>query len=123
MFRREYDPARDNEKNSEMTMATAAADFSPERREQRTRVLMRGTLFAPTGASVIWIRDISNEGALVQSDDPLPSGCDVIFKRGQIFAAAHVAWAKGKNAGIEFYRPLGNTELESAHLPLPHRDD
>ena len=31
---------------------------------------MRGTLFAPDGAYVIWIRDISTVGALVTCKDP-----------------------------------------------------
>ena len=101
----------------------APSRISTERREQRTRVLMRGTIYAPTGAATVWIRDISSDGALISVDDPLPSGCDVIFKRGPIFAAASVAWSKGRNSGVQFYRLLSDEELESAHLPLPNRSD
>ena len=93
------------------------------RREQRTRVLMRGTIYAPTGAMTVWIRDISHDGALISADDPIPAPCDIIFKRGPVFAAAQVAWSKERNAGIQFYRLLRDDELQSAQLPLPHRND
>ena len=101
----------------------APTPISTTRREQRTRVLMRGTIYAPSGAATVWIRDISSDGALVSADDPLPAGCDVIFKRGPIFAAAQIAWSKGNNSGVQFYRLLSDEELASAHLPLPNRPD
>lgn len=101
----------------------APSTTSTARREQRTRVLMRGTIYAPNGAVTVWIRDISNDGALVSADDPLSVGSDVIFKRGPIFAAAHVAWSKGNNSGVQFYRLLNDAELGSAHFPLPNRSD
>ena len=98
-------------------------DLHSARSGDRKRVLMRGTIFAPNGAHVVWIRDISNKGALVSADDPLPEDCDVIFKRGPIFAAAMVAWSKDRLAGIEFYRDLPEEHLSSASLPLPNRPD
>lgn len=79
---------------------------------------MRGTLFAPDGAYVIWIRDISTVGALVTCKDRLPINCDVIFKRGPIFAAAHIAWANETGAGVKFYRDLSDDAVAAATLPL-----
>lgn len=55
---------------------------------ERKRVLMRGAVFAPSGTHVVWIRDVSLTGALVTAESPLTEGCDVIFTRGPIFAAA-----------------------------------
>jgi hypothetical protein len=69
-------------------MATLAEHIEPARKGARKRVLMRGTLFTPDGAYVVWIRDISNTGALVTCKDRLPVECDVIFKRGPIRAPA-----------------------------------
>ena len=77
----------------------------------RKRVLLRAIVYAPTGAHSVRIRDISNNGAQVASDDPLPPGCDLIFKHGPIFAAAQVAWVKGNMAGLQFYRPVDDTDL------------
>lgn len=104
-------------------MATAASSNLADRKEQRTRVLMRGVLFSPTGAAMVWIRDISRDGAHVTADDPLPADCDVILKRGPIFAAARITRSDRGGAGIEFYRHLEDDELTSARFPLPHRDD
>ena len=103
-------------------MASAARDIQPPRKGPRKRVLMRGTLFTPDGAFVIWIRDISTSGALVSCKDKLPVDRDVIFKRGSCFAAAHIAWSNETGAGVKFYRELTDQEVESAALPLPHQD-
>lgn len=103
-------------------MATVA-DVQPARKNERKRVLMRGTIFTPTGAHVVWIRDISSDGALVAGDDRLPSDCDVIFKRGALFAAGRIAWSNESGAGVKFYRDLADCEIAAAELPLPHRYD
>lgn len=104
-------------------MATTATDLQPARKGERKRVLMRGTVYTPRGAFVVWIRDISSEGAWVAGEDPMPSDCDVIFKRGGLFVAAHIAWSNSTGAGLKFYRELDDAEVASAELPLPHRDD
>jgi hypothetical protein len=80
---------------------------------------MRGTLFTPDGAFVVWIRDISTTGALVSCKDRLPINCDVIFKRGTIFAAAHIAWSNETGAGVKFFRELSDGEVASAASPVP----
>ena len=93
-----------------------------EQARERKRVLMRGTVYAPTGAHLVWIRDISRTGALVNSESPLAEDCDVIFKRGPIFAAAQVAWTKGTSAGLKFYRPLADDKLLLASAQVSDHD-
>jgi hypothetical protein len=83
---------------------------------------MRGTLFTPDGAYEVWIRDVSTSGALISCKDRLPVGCDVILKRGGIFAAAQLAWSDDTGAGLKFYRDLSNDEVAAATLPLPHQN-
>lgn len=46
----------------------------------------------------------------------------MIFKRGPIFAAAHVVWTKGTSAGLEFYRPLPDDKLLLASEPVVGHD-
>src|SRR5215212_8596062 len=104
-------------------MATAAKELQSARKSDRKRVLMRGTVFTPEGAFVVWLRDISSTGALIAGETRLPTDCDVIFKRGPIFAAAKVAWSNDTGAGLEFYRNLDKYEIASAELPLPNRED
>jgi hypothetical protein len=103
-------------------MATVAKDVQAARKGERRRVLLRGTVFSPDGAHVVWVRDISTDGALVAGDDQLPTNCDVIFKRGPIFAAGHIAWSNDTGAGIKFYRDLAACDVAAAALPLPNRD-
>ncbi len=95
-------------------MATAVPDLESGRTGARKRVLMRGTLYSPHGAHVIWIKDLSSSGALVSSQDRLPTECDVILKRGGIFVAGRVAWLNETGAGVEFYRELADREMSSA---------
>ncbi len=102
---------------------TAPVKIPLERNAQRTRVLMRGTIYSPVGAGTVWIRDISNEGALVTTDLKLSPDAELIFKRGPIFAAALVVRADVAGTALKFYRPLSDEQLTSAQLPLPHRED
>ncbi|MEO8453732.1 MAG: hypothetical protein ABI454_01105 [Sphingomicrobium sp.] len=100
-------------------MGVVAKDVHPPRDSSRKRVLLRGTLFTPHGAQIVWIRDISPSGALVTSEDRLPAGCDVILKRGNIFAAGHIARSNDSGAEIAFYRELEEREIASAVQPGP----
>jgi hypothetical protein len=67
----------------------------------------------------VWVRDVSAEGALVAGKYPIPTNCDVIFKRGDVFVAAHVAWSNETGAGVNFYRELSDWEVAAATVPLP----
>ena len=66
-----------------------------------------------------WIRDISPSGALVTSEDRLPAGCDVILKRGNIFAAGHITRSNDSGAEVAFYRELEERDIASAVQPGP----
>lgn len=101
-------------------MATAPEQDFAAASGMRKRVLIRGILFAPDGAHDVWIRDISTEGALVTSKDRLPGNCDVILKRGSIFAAARVAAFTDTGTEVKFYRSL--TDDAVALASQPHQD-
>ena len=103
-------------------MASAAPDLQSPRTGPRKRVLLRGTLFTPEGAFVIWIRDISATEALISCKDRLPVGCDVIFKRGTVFAAAQVELSDDTGVCVKFYRELGSQEIEAATVALPNQN-
>jgi hypothetical protein len=45
---------------------------------------------------------------------------DAVLKRGSLFVATKVLWARGTDAGLEFYRELSPREVDSAfHLHTP----
>jgi len=60
---------------------------------------------------------------LIAGDDRLPSDCDIIFKRGPIFAAGRMASSPATGAGVKFYRDLADCDVAMAVLPLSNRDD
>lgn len=75
---------------------------------------MTGVLTTPAGTKRIRIKNISRTGAQVASDDHIPDNCDVLFKRGSLFAAARVAWVADGEAGLRFYRELSPEEVDGA---------
>ena len=101
-------------------MASAASLRTSPRAAKRMRVLVSGTLFTPSGAQRVLVRDISQTGALIGCEGPVPPNCDAIFKRGDLFAAAHVAWSVDHEAGLRFYRELTSEEVKSALPPPAH---
>lgn len=99
-------------------MATHSREDGVSRTDKRTKVLMIGTLMTPDGAHNVKIRDISSTGAHLSATGSLAGGCDAVFKRGTLFAAARVAWSRKDEAGIEFYRELSPNEIASTFHPV-----
>ena len=87
------------------------------RRARRTKVLMSGVLLTPAGAQKVTVRDISRTGAHLVGITDVPSDCDAVFRRGSLFAAAHVSWVRGGEVGICFYRELAPEEVEGSLPP------
>ena len=88
--------------------------IKPGRETKRARVLMVGSLMTPDGARRVTIRDISRTGAQVACDEQIPANCDVLIKRGSLFAAAHVAWVSKGEAGLKFYREISEQEIDGS---------
>ncbi len=88
--------------------------LEPARRPERTRVLMIGTLITCGGSQRVRLRDFSSKGAQIVVESALDPKCDVLLKRGDLCAAAHVAWIKGDEAGLTFYREISAEDL-AAH--------
>ena len=102
-------------------MATAPIAVR-KRASNRTRVVMSATLLTPAGAAKVRIRDISPTGAQVVGVNGIPGGCDALFKRRSLFAAARVVWADADEAGIQFYRTLNLQEMDDIKLQLAIAD-
>lgn len=76
------------------------------RKQQRKRVLIHATIIGTDGEHRVRIVDLTESGARVGAGHGLRSGVDVIFKRGMLAVAAHVAWVSRTGAGVKFYRKL-----------------
>ena len=84
------------------------------RTDNRKRVLMVGTLISCAGSKRVRIRDFSSKGAQVVLENGEIAKCDVLLKRGDLCAAARVAWIKGDEVGLTFYREITASELAAS---------
>lgn len=85
--------------------------LEPARKTARKRVLMVGTLVTCEGSKRVRIRDFSATGAQVVLEGGKIEKCDVLLKRGELCAAAKVAWIKGDEVGLTFYREIPAKDL------------
>jgi hypothetical protein len=85
--------------------------LEPARGTTRKRVLMMGVLITCSGAYRVRIRDFSSKGAQIVAESGLAANCDVLLKRGELCAAARVAWIKGEEVGLTFYRKIPPEDL------------
>ena len=83
---------------------------------EHRRVLIAGMLVTPAGDRRIMIRDIPPAGAQVTCRERLVNNCDVLVKRGSLFAAARMVAVNGDEAELRFYRELTDEEIERALL-------
>ena len=84
--------------------------LEPARRTDRTRVLMMGELVTCGGSHRVRIRDFSSKGALIIVERGITAKCDVLLKRGDLCAAAQVAWVKDNEVGLTFYREISTAD-------------
>jgi PilZ domain len=83
-------------------------------RADRKRVLMIGTVITCDGPKRVRIRDFSNKGAQIVLESGELGKCDVLLKRGDLCAAAQVAWTKGDEVGLTFYREISQEDLAAS---------
>lgn len=72
----------------------------------RKRVLMNATIIDSIGNQQARVSDLTHSGVRIVCSRPIAVDSDVIFKRGEMFAAGRIVWADKAAAGIEFYRLL-----------------
>lgn len=94
-------------------MQTPIAPAPAPRKAERKRVFLAAKLFTSDGVSSVVVRDLSKTGARLFAERGLAVDCDVILKRGSIFAAARVVWSEGGEAGLSFYRELCDDDVSS----------
>ncbi len=90
------------------------------RRHNRSNVMLKATLETPGGAVEVLLRNLSQEGALVQGDVLPGPGTRILFRRQGLSVPARVAWAHENCAGLDFDFPLFPREV-LRHVPAPER--
>lgn len=91
---------------------------SQNRRARRSQVLLTATIDHAGASQSVKLRNLSSEGALVESDKLPLEGTPVEFKRKELCAGGRIVWVNGKFAGIAFNQPL-NPEEVLRHIPAP----
>lgn len=86
-------------------------DGSQKRRSKRSLVLLAAKVRIAGVAKDVRLRNLSQNGALLEADDLPKVGCDVVFERGETIVPARVAWAAGGRFGIEFLEPIEESEV------------
>ena len=81
------------------------------RTAKRARVLLAAKLKTEWGELEARLRDLSQKGALVECNTPLPVGSEVVFTRGVTIVPARVAWAASGRLGLEFLRSIDESEV------------
>ena len=82
-----------------------------QRSAKRNRVLLSARLRTSLGDVEAKLRDLSQKGALIECDERLEVGEEVVFTRGATIVPARVAWTGGKRVGLEFLRMIDESEV------------
>lgn len=90
------------------------------RRSRRSNVLLKATLELPGDSLPVVLRNLSQEGALIQGEELPETGTRVLFHRQGLSVPSRVAWAESNYAGIEFEFPLFPGEM-LRHIPAKPR--
>ena len=93
-------------------------DGSNRRGKPRRRVLLAATLETPQGELPVRLRNLSSTGALIETDRPVEVGTLVTLRRGKTVAPGTVRWAEPRSLGLEFIRPIHESEVLS-HIGRP----
>ncbi len=91
---------------------------SQNRRSRRSRVLMAAILRTDDGDHPVRLRNLSENGALVEAETLPVVGSAVRFRKGELNLAARVAWIEDGRAGVAFDSVL-DTESVMRHIPVP----
>jgi hypothetical protein len=89
-------------------------------RAHRATVLLTATLEVEGGLVLVKLRNLSQHGALIESDHCPPEGTICWFQRNDMRLGARIVWVQGRCAGLKFDRELKTAEiLRSISKPQP----
>ena len=94
--------------------------MNQNRRARRSPVLLAASVEVAGVATPVKLRNLSEEGALVEGDQLPLEGSTTFFERNDLRVKSRVAWVHGKLAGLAFARPLQREEvLRNVPSPRP----
>lgn len=95
-----------------------ASSASQNRRSPRSNLWMAAVLEHPGGSAAVILRNLSAQGALVEGDQALTVGDEVVFRKNDLAVAGRIAWIDGRRAGIAFAMSL-DPDTVRRQVPVP----
>jgi hypothetical protein len=95
-----------------------SSETCQNRRSRRSQVLLTATIEHSGARQSVKLKNLSAEGALVESDKLPIEGTPVQFRRNELSADGRIVWVNGRYAGIAFNETL-NPEEVLRHIPAP----
>lgn len=94
------------------------SSISQNRRSRRSNVLMSASIELSGMSLPVKLRNLSNEGALIEGENLPVEGSEVIFRKAELTLKGRIAWVEGKRAGVAFAELL-SPDAVMRHIPLP----
>ena len=92
------------------------SSLNHNRRSRRSPVLLAATVELGGAVHDVKLRNLSEEGALIEGAEGLPEYAAITFCRKDLRVRARIAWVQGKYAGVAFEKPLDAAEV-LRHIP------
>ncbi len=94
--------------------------MTQNRRSRRAPVLLAATIEVDGVPQPVKLRNLSEEGALIEGERLPPEGATSFFQRNELRLKSRVVWVLGRYAGVAFNRPLKSEEvLRHVSKPRP----
>ena len=94
--------------------------MNQNRRARRSPVLLAASVEVAGVTTPVKLRNLSEEGALVEGDRLPLEGSTTFFERNELRVKSRVAWVHGNLAGLAFARPLQREQvLRNVPSPRP----
>jgi len=96
------------------------SSLSQNRRSRRAPVLLAASIEVAGNAEPVKLRNLSEEGALIEGERLPLEGTTTFFQRNDLRLKSRVIWVEGRYAGVAFARPLKPEEV-LRNVPQPRR--
>jgi hypothetical protein len=95
------------------------ANLTP--RSHRSPVLLTATVEVDGVKYDVKLRNLSEEGALIEGDELPAEGAEAYFERNQLRLKSRVIWVEGRYGGVAFARSLKPEEV-LRNIPRPRQE-
>lgn len=92
--------------------------MNQNRRSRRSPVLLAASVEVDGVVVSVKLRNLSEEGALIEGEKLPPEGSVTFFERNDLRLKSRVVWVEGLYAGVAFARPLKSEEV-LRNVPKP----